>query len=104
MTELIQTESWVKHNLEVFDELFVLVIASIFFTILYELDISREYTGTVAFGAWLFLGFVWILESAAAGLSTWIVGLIFHGIAIIYILRVVIERLEMKTLSRSIDE
>lgn len=90
--------------LEVFDELFVLVIVSIFFSVLYELGISTEYTGSFAFGSWLFLAFVWILEAAAAGLSTWIVGLIFSGIAIIYIVRVVIERLEMKSLGRSLGD
>lgn len=90
----------------VFDEFFVVLVVAIFFSILYEIarnqrqkDSGFVWTGAFAFLAWLVMGFLWLIRSSDA----WIICLMWNGIAIFYIVRVVLDILEMRSLGRRID-
>lgn len=88
-----------------FDEFFTILAAAIFFSILYEIartkkqqDSAFVWTGAFAFLCWLAMGLLWLIRSTDA----WIISLLWNGIAIFYILRVVLDILEMRSLGRSL--
>lgn len=87
-----------------FDQLFVLLFAAIFFSILYE--VSRQtkrpqtWAGIFASGFWLVLGLLWFVLAS----DTYVVGLLWNGVGILYIVRWMIDLVSMRSLSRRLGD
>lgn len=90
-----------------FDEFFIILTIAIFFSVLYEIASSKKqpdsafvWTGAFAFLAWLAMGFLWLIRSGDA----WIISLMWNGIAIFYIVRVILDIISMRSLGRSLGD
>lgn len=75
-------------------EIIFLFVACIFFSGYYEFNKDKVWSAILGAGLWIVISLLWIIRSA----DLWIFCLIFSGLGIFYILRVVLSLLEMKRL------
>jgi len=89
-------------------EIFTLLIIALFFTLLYLLrrDTNTPLTwcGIVGSMTWIILGLVFFVGRALQGMSTYIVGLFFNGIGIIFIIMWMIDLLNMGKWAKHLGE
>lgn len=79
-----------------FDQMFVLLFASIFFSIVYEIwdDPDHVWSGIIGSMCWIVFGLAWFVLAT----ETYIIGLLWNGIGIFYIVRWMIDLVDMRSL------
>jgi len=85
-----------------FDEMFVLLIVSIFFSLIYELGQPRDeyvWSGIVSSICWLIFGLVWLIKS-----DVYVVSLLFSGLFLFYTARWMIELIDFRRVGRRLGE
>lgn len=83
---------------------FLLFIPCILFSLIYEFrnttEVNLRWSGVVAAGFWLVLGMAWFVLAPV----TYVVGLLLNGVGILYIVRVMVSSVRMKSLDRRLGD
>lgn len=78
-------------------ELSLLCVASLIFTVCYEINTKEILFGIFAFVLWLVMGMYYL----AAGDGTfWSLSLLWHGLGLIYLVRIMVQLVEMRNLRK----
>lgn len=91
------TPYWLCTGVEVaVREIIFLLVTGIFFSGYYEFNKEKVWSAILGAGLWIVISILWIIRSA----DLWILCLMFSGLGIFYILRVVLSLLELKRLRK----
>ena len=79
-------------------EIVIILLISIFFSMMYELNRDLTWSGIIASMTWMVMGMYWFVVFATNPSSSF--GLLFVGIGIIYIVRFMADLISMRHADR----
>ena len=96
-------------TISLFDlEIFVLLIVSLFFTLIYLLRRDTKqplvWAGVIGSMSWIILGLVFFVGRALQGMATYSIGLLFNGFGIIFLIMVMIDLINIGKWKKELGE
>lgn len=102
---------WTSAAIDVADTIrsvFLMFIPCLFFSLLYEFrnnesvrnSVDLNWAGIVAAGCWMLLGIAWFVLAS----TTYVVGVLWNGIGIFYIVRFMVSLIQMRSLDRRLGD
>ena len=85
-------------------EVLLLLVVALFFSLVYEVKRELTWSGIIGSMTWIIMSLVYFVGAASADpQKPYVLALFFSGIGIIYIIRWMIDLVDVRKLSREIE-